>query len=70
MSPDKDTLSRRRRKRSYTGTMSAASVFEAHGLTKVYRMGELEVHALRGVDLELVRGRVRVAEAGAGMDIA
>jgi len=29
------------------------SVFEARGVTKVYRMGEVEVHALRGVDLEL-----------------
>jgi putative ABC transport system ATP-binding protein len=28
-------------------------VFEARGLTKVYHMGEVDVHALRGVDLEL-----------------
>jgi putative ABC transport system ATP-binding protein len=28
-------------------------VFEARGLTKVYRMGEVEVWALRGVDLDL-----------------
>jgi len=28
-------------------------VFEARGITKVYRMGEVEVHALRGVDLDL-----------------
>ncbi len=28
-------------------------VFEARGLTKVYRVGELDVHALRGVDLDL-----------------
>mgnify|MGYP001195732580 FL=1 len=31
----------------------ASPVFRARGLTKVYRMGEVEVHALRGVDLEL-----------------
>ncbi|MCA9055238.1 MAG: ABC transporter ATP-binding protein [Planctomycetaceae bacterium] len=29
------------------------AVFEARGLTKVYRMGEVEVQALRGVDLDL-----------------
>jgi putative ABC transport system ATP-binding protein len=29
------------------------TVFSAHGITKVYHMGEVEVHALRGVDLEL-----------------
>ena len=28
-----------------TGTV----VFQARGITKVYRMGEVEVHALRGV---------------------
>ncbi|MEZ5331056.1 MAG: ABC transporter ATP-binding protein [Thermoanaerobaculia bacterium] len=28
-------------------------VFRARGLTKVYPMGEVEVHALRGVDLDL-----------------
>jgi putative ABC transport system ATP-binding protein len=28
-------------------------VFEARGITKVYHMGEVEVHALRGVDLTL-----------------
>jgi putative ABC transport system ATP-binding protein len=28
-------------------------IFEARAITKVYRMGEVEVHALRGVDLDL-----------------
>ncbi len=32
------------------------TVFRARGLTKVYSMGEVRVHALRGVDLELYRG--------------
>ena len=30
-------------------------VFRARGLTKIYRMGEVEVHALREVDLDLLR---------------
>jgi putative ABC transport system ATP-binding protein len=30
-----------------------APVFSARGLTKVYRMGEVEVHALRGLDLDI-----------------
>ena len=32
----------------------AVPVFEARGLTKTYHMGEVEVHALRGVDLDLL----------------
>jgi putative ABC transport system ATP-binding protein len=36
------------------------SVFEVRGLTKIYRMGEVEVHALRGVDLELYPGEMVV----------
>src|SRR3569832_2386921 len=31
-------------------------VFHAEGLNKVYTMGEVEVHALRGIDLDLYRG--------------
>ncbi len=33
-------------------------VIEAKDLTKVYRMGEIEVHALRGVSLEITEGEV------------
>ncbi|HEY3383002.1 MAG TPA: ABC transporter ATP-binding protein [Vicinamibacterales bacterium] len=43
-------------------------VFEVRGLTKVYRMGEVEVHALRGVDLDVDEGRfvVILGHSGSG----
>jgi putative ABC transport system ATP-binding protein len=36
------------------------AVFRARGLCKVYAMGEVEVHALRNVDLDLFRGELVV----------
>lgn len=35
-------------------------VFEVEGLTKVYGMGQVEVHALRGIDLALYEGELVV----------
>jgi putative ABC transport system ATP-binding protein len=44
------------------------TVFEARGITKVYHMGEVDVHALRGVDFDL-KGRefiVLLGPSGSG----
>src|SRR6186713_1001108 len=38
----------------------AASVYRARGITKVYHMGEVDVHALRGVDFDLFPGELVV----------
>jgi putative ABC transport system ATP-binding protein len=43
-------------------------VFEVRGLTKIYAMGEVEVHALRGIDLDIDEGRfvVILGHSGSG----
>ena len=41
-------------------------VFHVHGVTKVYQMGEVQVHALRGVDLDLYRGEFSVLLGASG----
>lgn len=43
-----------------TLTGPRATVFQARGLTKVYHMGEVAVHALRGIDLDLFEGEFAV----------
>jgi putative ABC transport system ATP-binding protein len=53
-----------------TGAAAAARVsepvFRARGLTKVYEMGEVRVHALRGVDLDLFPGELVVLLGSSG----
>jgi putative ABC transport system ATP-binding protein len=40
--------------------MATEAVFEARSITKVYRVGDVEVHALRGIDLDLYEGELLV----------
>jgi putative ABC transport system ATP-binding protein len=47
-------------------TSATEVVFKAEGLTKVYDMGEVQVHALRGIDLELFSGEIVVLLGASG----
>lgn len=46
------------------GTTEA--VFRTRGVTRVFRMGEVEIHALRGVDMELYAGEFVVLLGASG----
>ncbi|PHQ16348.1 ABC transporter ATP-binding protein [Marinobacter profundi] len=43
-----------------------AVVFQTRGLTKVYEQGEVQVHALRGIDLDLYAGELVVMLGASG----
>src|ERR1700684_844269 len=46
------------------GLEATEPIIQVRGLTKVYRVGDVEVHALRGIDLDIARGEF-VAIVGA-----
>lgn len=53
-------------KQSAHEALNEGVVFHVHGVTKVYQMGEVQVHALRGVDLDLYRGEFTVLLGASG----
>src|SRR6056297_2601332 len=47
-------------------TLPENVVFHTRGLTKTFRQGEVDVHALRGVDIDLVDGELVVMLGASG----
>jgi putative ABC transport system ATP-binding protein len=48
------------------GRLHSPAIFRARDLTKTYHMGEIEVHALQGVDLDLFEGEFVVVLGPSG----
>ncbi len=48
------------------GASGRQAVFRVRGLSKLYRMGDVDVHALRGIDLDLYAGELVVLLGASG----
>jgi len=48
------------------GNADSEAVFHIHGITKIYHMGEVDVFALRGIDLDLLAGELIVVLGPSG----
>lgn len=46
--------------------LNEAVIFHIHGVTKIYQMGEVQVNALRGIDLDLYKGEFTVLLGASG----
>ena len=53
-------------RRTAAARSSSEAVFRVRGVGKVYHMGEVDVHALRGIDLELYAGELIVLLGASG----
>ena len=45
---------------AFAAITTAEPLFHAHGLTKTYHMGEVDVQGLQGVDLDLFSGQMNI----------
>src|SRR5574340_39900 len=45
---------------------ASGSIFHVHNVSKIYRMGEIEVHALRDVTVDLLQGEFAVLLGASG----